>query len=80
MDLGAPEAFLGVHSFLFGISGVLTIACQKDIINVRGWNSFEVKTAGILISISGGEKQYKRKVVELIQGKKCRYLHFEFCG
>ena len=39
----------------------------KNTRNVRVTNSFDLKTANICISNSGGEKKYKRKVVELIQ-------------
>ena len=56
MDLGAPEALLGLNSNVFVcISAVLAISCKNNIRNVRGTNSSEVKTANICISNSGGE-------------------------
>ena len=60
MDLGAPEAVLGFNCVVcvcVCISIILTISCTKNYTNVRGANSFEVKTIEICSSISGVEKQ-----------------------
>ena len=43
------------------ISTVLAMPCKKNFRNVRGTNSFEVKTDNVCISNSGSEKQQKRK-------------------
>ncbi len=57
MDLGTPEAVLELNCVVFVcISTVLLILFKKHIINVRGSNSFEIKTEDICISNSAGEK------------------------
>ena len=56
MDLGAPEALLGINSVAFVcISAVMAMSCKKNTRNVRGTNSFEAKTGDICISNSGVE-------------------------
>ena len=56
MDLGAPDAFLGFNCIVFVcISTVPAISCKQNIINVNQSNSFEVNTASICVSNSGGE-------------------------
>ena len=67
MDLGAPEAFLGLNVVAFVcISAVLAMLCKQNHRNVRGTNYLEVKTTDICIWNSGSESHWKREGDECI--------------